>query len=134
MTSLKRAVFTFFFLCLAASFSRAEIKPAIGRDLLPAHVFNSIQNYMLEKRFDGWLFSGQGSFDDIEKDFLGLKGKTRYRWFIFIPGLAGGELFVVFFAALLIAVPITRVVNLVLVRLRLVSVVPERKREKEPLT
>ncbi len=63
-----------------------------------------------------------------------------YAWFfltdeeIFIPGLAGGELFVVFFAALLIAVPITRVVNLVLVRLRLVSVVPERKREKEPLT
>ena len=88
MTSLRGAVFAGFFLCLAASFSYAEIKPAGGRDLLPAHIFNSIQAYMLEKRFDGWLFSGQGSFDDIEKDFLGLKGKTRYRWFIFIPGLA----------------------------------------------
>ena len=71
---------SFFFLC--------GNKTCRGPGPLPAHIFNSIQAYMLEKRFDGWLFSGQGSFDDIEKDFLGLSGKTRYRWFIFIPGIA----------------------------------------------
>jgi hypothetical protein len=62
-----------------------------------------------------------------------------YVWFlltddeIFIPGLAGGELFVVFVAALLVAVPVTRLVNQVLVRLRLLSFIPERDREEDSL-
>jgi hypothetical protein len=65
---------------------------------------------------------------------------SSFMWFlradkeIFIPGLAGGELFVIFIAALLVAVPATRAVNWVLVRLRLLALVPEPNlREKEPL-
>ncbi|MBI4787559.1 MAG: hypothetical protein HY782_10990 [Chloroflexi bacterium] len=53
---------------------------------------------------------------------------------IFIPGLAGGELFVIFVAALLAAVPTTRVVNAALIRARLLAAAPEpAAREKEPL-
>ena len=65
---------------------------------------------------------------------------SSFVWFflvdeeIFIPGLAGGELFAVFVAALLIAVPITRVVNAALVRLRWLAALPKApEREKEPL-
>lgn len=47
---------------------------------------------------------------------------------IFIPGLAGGELFTIFAAAFVIAVPITRAVAWISVRLR----VPVLAREKEP--
>ncbi|HUU28754.1 MAG TPA: M24 family metallopeptidase [archaeon] len=75
-------------LSAAATLSRAEISPVGGRDLLPDQVMRSMQAYMLEKRFDGWLFSGQGSFDDLEREFLGLKGQTRHRWFIFYPAMA----------------------------------------------
>ena len=53
---------------------------------------------------------------------------------IFIPGLAGGELFVVFVSAFISAVPVTRLVNLVLIRLRWLQFVPENpSREREPL-
>ncbi len=53
---------------------------------------------------------------------------------IFIPGLAGGELFVVFVSALIAAVPITRIINLILIRLRwLEFVTEESSREREPL-
>ncbi len=55
---------------------------------MPIPVMRSMQAYMLEKRFDGWLFTGQGTFDDLASEFLGLQGKTRHRWFIFYPGLA----------------------------------------------
>jgi len=65
-----------------------EISPTGGRELLPTSQMQSMQSYMLEKRFDGWMFSGQGAFDDVEKEFLGLKGRTRWRWFIFYGGLA----------------------------------------------
>ncbi|MFH1069450.1 MAG: M24 family metallopeptidase [Candidatus Glassbacteria bacterium] len=68
--------------------SRAAIDPKSGRDLLAPEILRSMQNYMLEKRFDGWLFTGQGSFDDIDSEFLGLNGETRHRWFIFYPAMA----------------------------------------------
>ena len=66
---------------------------------------------------------------------------ASFLWFfltdeeIFIPGLAGGELFILFIAARLAAVPVTRVVHVLLVRARLLTVVPESSaREEEPLT
>lgn len=67
---------------------------------------------------------------------------SSFVWFfltdeeIFIPGLAGGEFFVIFVAAFFAAVPVVRLVSLLLVRARVVATVPERtprKREKEPL-
>ncbi|HLA40596.1 MAG TPA: hypothetical protein VJ417_11385, partial [Candidatus Glassbacteria bacterium] len=75
-------------LLLLPSNSPAEIKPNAGRDLLRPDVLSSMQRYLLEKRFDGWLFTGQGNFSDIDSEFLGLRGQTRHRWFIFYPGLA----------------------------------------------
>ncbi|MBN2288886.1 MAG: M24 family metallopeptidase [Candidatus Glassbacteria bacterium] len=77
---------TLMLICSAAG--RAEILPTGGRDLLNESQMVSMQAYMLEKRFDGWVFSGQGTFDDPEKEFLGLNGQTRWRWVIFYPALA----------------------------------------------
>ena len=65
-----------------------EILPTEGRDLVKQSQMKSMQGYMWEERFDGWMFSGQGTFDDVEKEFLGLNGRTRWRWIIFYPGLA----------------------------------------------
>jgi Xaa-Pro dipeptidase len=66
----------------------AEIRPDTGRKLIPSSVYKSMQNWMLDKRFDGWLFTGQGTFNDVEGEFLGLRGKTKHRWFIFYGALA----------------------------------------------
>ena len=66
----------------------AEILPTEGRDLLPPPVYQSMQTWMLNERFDGWLFTGQGTFADIERELLGLKGQTRHRWFIFYAALS----------------------------------------------
>ena len=53
---------------------------------------------------------------------------------IFIPGLAGGELFTLFAAAFVVAVPITRVVAFFAARVRAPAVVRKHAaREKEPL-
>ena len=53
---------------------------------------------------------------------------------IFIPGLAGGELFTLFIAALVVAIPLTRVVAFFAARVRTLAVAPGRSpREKEPL-
>lgn len=50
---------------------------------------------------------------------------------IFIPGLAGGELFTIFVAAFVLAVPITRIIAFALARVR--ALTPEKSvREKEP--
>jgi hypothetical protein len=52
---------------------------------------------------------------------------------IFIPGLAGGELFTLFVAALVVAVPLTRTVAFFAARLRVLAAAPARSpREKEP--
>jgi hypothetical protein len=73
--------------------------------------------------------------------FGALAISASFLWFfladeeIFIPGLAGGELFTVFLAALVIAIPVTRLVHVALVRLRLLAVVPEStSTEEEPLS
>lgn len=52
---------------------------------------------------------------------------------IFIPGLAGGELFTIFVAAFIVAVPVTRVIALALSRVRVAVPVRTNSREKEPL-
>lgn len=52
---------------------------------------------------------------------------------IFIPGLAGGELFTLFAAAFVVAVPITRVVAFFAARVRALSTPERTAREKEPL-
>ena len=53
---------------------------------------------------------------------------------IFIPGLAGGELFTLFVAAFVIAIPVTRIVAFIATRMRALATAPERTpREKEPL-
>ncbi len=51
---------------------------------------------------------------------------------IFIPGLAGGELFAIFATAFILALSSTRFVNLVIIRLRLL-VAPMFKPEEESL-
>jgi Xaa-Pro aminopeptidase len=66
---------------------QTEISPTAGRDLLDDSIMKSMQGYMMDERFDGWIFSGQGSFDDIEKEFLGLTGRTKWRWVVFYPGM-----------------------------------------------
>ena len=88
MNALLKTMPACIFVLLCATFSRAEILPTGGRELLPLPVMQGMQAYMLEKRFDGWLFTGQGRFDDLAEEFLGLKGRTIHRWFIFYPGLA----------------------------------------------
>lgn len=52
---------------------------------------------------------------------------------IFIPGLAGGELFTIFVAAFIVAIPVTRVVSFALARIRAFAAVQATTREKEPL-
>ena len=88
MFKLTAAVLVAICLQISAASGRGEILPTGGRELLRISQLKSMQAYMLDKRFDGWLFSGQGTFDDVEKEFLGLNGRTRWRWFIFYPGLA----------------------------------------------
>lgn len=51
---------------------------------------------------------------------------------IFIPGLAGGEFFALFVAAFLVAVPVTRLVAVLIARVRSLSI-PSTEREEEPL-
>ncbi|MBW7997663.1 MAG: M24 family metallopeptidase [Candidatus Glassbacteria bacterium] len=68
--------------------SAAEIIPATGRDLISPQIYTSMQNWMLDKRFDGWLFTGHGRFGDIEEELLGLRGETNHRWFIFYGGMS----------------------------------------------
>jgi hypothetical protein len=53
---------------------------------------------------------------------------------IFIPGLAGGELFLVFVGAFLASISFTRVANSFLARVRTPILVAKNRREKEPLT
>ena len=62
------AVVFWLFLCSCPALG--EILPTGGRDLLPDSQMKSMQAYMLEKRFDGWMFSGQGAFDDLEGEFF----------------------------------------------------------------
>lgn len=52
---------------------------------------------------------------------------------IFIPGLAGGELFSIFVAAFIAAVPVTRIVAFALARVRAFASVQITARKKEPL-
>ncbi len=52
---------------------------------------------------------------------------------IFIPGLAGGELFTLFAAAFVVAVPVTRVVAFLAASVRASSAPERTAREKEPL-
>ncbi len=53
---------------------------------------------------------------------------------IFIPGLAGGELFTVFIAAVVIAVPVTRLIAAIILRTRTLAIPSgSDEREKEPL-
>ncbi|MCE5273062.1 aminopeptidase P family protein [bacterium] len=87
---MRRIVF-FATLCLAVFFSAAAaqaIHPEHGRDLVEPQVYRGMQAYMLEKRFDAWIFTGQGAFDDAAREVLGLSGSTRHRWFIVLPGMA----------------------------------------------
>jgi hypothetical protein len=53
---------------------------------------------------------------------------------IFIPGLAGGELFTLFIAAFVTALPITRLIAFFAARMRALTLAPTHAaREKEPL-
>jgi len=53
---------------------------------------------------------------------------------IFIPGLAGGELFTLFVIAFVVAVPLTRAIAFAATRLRALALQPKSPaREKEPL-
>ncbi len=90
MTSGTRTVLASLCVWLAISPlpAAAEIRPDTGRDLIPSSVYVSMQKWMLDKRFDGWMFTGQGTFGDVESEFLGLRGKTQHRWFIFYGALA----------------------------------------------
>ncbi len=77
--------------CLALSASglfAQEIHPEKGRELLDVQVFRSLQAYMLEKRFDAWIFTGKGTVDDLTREFLGITAPTKHRWFIVFPGMA----------------------------------------------
>lgn len=84
------------------------------------------------------------------RDFVWLKGQRGYAlsallvaggfiWFfaadqeIFIPGLAGGELFTLFVAAFSVAIPSTRIGAFGLARVRAGASIRARSREKEPL-
>jgi hypothetical protein len=72
--------------------------------------------------------------------FSGLTIAASFTWFfladdeIFIPGLAGGELFAIFLAAFVIAVPTSRTIAFILAHVRSLALVQKRvTREKEPL-
>jgi hypothetical protein len=83
------------------------------------------------------------------RDLLWLEGLAGYGlcalliagsfvWFfvtdeeIFIPGLAGGELFTIFVAAFIVAIPVTRIVAFALARVRVLAPVQPTASEKEP--
>jgi hypothetical protein len=72
--------------------------------------------------------------------FSALMVAGSFVWFfmtdqeIFIPGLAGGELFTLFVAALVVAIPLTRIVAFFAAHARVLAAAPGRAtREKEPL-
>ncbi len=78
-----------FFLLTILPAARAEVLPNGGRELIPAEVLGSIQRYLLEQRVDGWLFTGQGALNDLDREFLGLTGEgSRHRWLILLSGIA----------------------------------------------
>lgn len=69
---------------------------------------------------------------------------TSFIWFfvtdqeIFIPGLAGGELFTIFVAAFIVAVPVTRIVAFASARIKTISINPatapaETAEREEPM-
>ena len=71
--------------------------------------------------------------------FSALTVAGSFMWFfmtdqeIFIPGLAGGELFTLFATALIVAIPLTRMVAYAAARVRLLAAAAVRSpREKEP--
>jgi hypothetical protein len=73
--------------------------------------------------------------------FSALTVTSGFVWFfltdrqIFIPGLAGGELFTLFIAAFVVAVPVTRMVALFAARVSALVAAPRiTPQEKEPLT
>jgi Xaa-Pro dipeptidase len=74
--------------CSASGLFAQEIHPDKGRELLSIQVFRGLQAYMLEKRFDAWIFTGQGSPDDLTREFLGITAPTKHRWFIVFPGMS----------------------------------------------
>ena len=90
MPSPKKMIPAALVLILALTSARlsAEISPTDGRPLISPQIYQSMQDWMLNKRFDGWLFTGQGAFGDVEREFLGLKGETKHRWFIFYGAMA----------------------------------------------
>jgi hypothetical protein len=72
--------------------------------------------------------------------FSALTVAGSFVWFfltdqeIFIPGLAGGELFTLFVVAFVVAVPVTRMVAFFAARVRALAAAPKTApREKEPL-
>lgn len=87
-----------------------------------------------------------------QRDLLWIEGRGGYAfsaltiaasfvWFfltddeIFAPGLAGGELFAIFLAAFVIAVPTSRTIAFTLARMRSLAIAQKSvAREKEPLT
>jgi hypothetical protein len=87
------------------------------------------------ERGDLVWFDGRGGYV-----FSLLAVAGSFVWFfltdqdIFVPGLAGGELFALFTAAFVVAVPITRVLAFGAARVRATVAAPKRPaREKEPL-
>jgi len=86
-------------------------------------------------RFDLLWFEGRLGYA-----FGALTVVSSFVWFfltdqeIFIPGLAGGELFTLFVSAFIVAIPTTRVVTFAAARVRAFAVAPKTPaREKEPL-
>ena len=101
-----------------------------------AGILGTIQGVAVHYHRDDLLwFDGRGGYA-----FSVLVVAGSFVWFfltdqeIFIPGLAGGELFTLFVAAFVVAVPITRAVAFFAARVRAPAVAPKRAaREKEPL-
>lgn len=55
---------------------------------------------------------------------------------IFIPGLAGGELFTIFVSAFIVAIPITRIIAFAIARVKVISISATARVEtkrKEPI-
>ena len=86
MRQLVYAVFLAAGLCRSL-FAQDAILPTKGRDIIDPQILKGIQAYMLDKRFDAWIFSGSGRFDDLTQEFLGLQGATRHRWLILFPAM-----------------------------------------------
>ena len=78
-------------------------------------------------------FEGQGGYGlsalMIVGSFIGFFVTDKE---IFIPGLAGGELFTIFVAAFIVAVPITRLVAFAFARIRALTLARTNPSEKEP--